>query len=105
MSIFDPDSWKKSGEAIQEAGRNFKSSASGRISGLQNTGADGGISILDGLIAGILPAVRDAVEGTLDGIKQGLQDEGAAAIATGDAYKAVEDAAEKIGNFMEGEYY
>lgn len=105
MTIFNSRSWKESGKAIQEAGRSFQSSASGRISGLQNTGADGGISILDGLISGVLPAVLEAVQDTLKGIEQGLSDEGDAAIATGEAYQAVEDAAEEIGDFMEGEYY
>ena len=104
MVIFTPDSWRKGGSAVEDAGTAFSTAVSGKLSGLSNTGADGGIAMIDGLIAGILPAVLEAVNGTVTGISTGLGSEGAALVATGDAYAEVEAAVAEIGNFMEGEY-
>lgn len=104
MVEFNPDSWRKAGKAVEDAGTTISSQVAPRLSGLQNTGADGGISMIDGLIAGVLPAVMEAVNATLTGISKGLAAEGEALIATGNAYAEVEAAAEEIGNFMEGEY-
>jgi len=88
----------------RDAGDDIATRVRSSLAGLQNTGAEGGIAMIDGLIAGVLPAVMEAVDATLEGISQGLRDEGEALIATGDAYAEVEDAATEIGNFMEGEY-
>lgn len=104
MVEFNPPSWRRAGVAVGQAGDDIASQVRSRVAGLQNTGADGGISMIDGLIAGVLPAVMEAVDETLAGISQGLSDEGEALIATGDAYAEVEDAATEIGQFMEGEY-
>lgn len=104
MVEFNPGSWRKAGGVVEDAGTSFASSMQSTLGGLQNTGADGGISMIDGLIAGVLPAVMEAVGSTVTGIAQGLAAEGAALVATGNAYAEVEAAAEEIGNFMEGEY-
>lgn len=104
MVEFNPPSWRKAGVAVSDAGDDISSRVRSRLSGLQNTGADGGISMIDGLIAGVLPAVMEAVDATLAGISTGLGQEGEALVATGDAYAEVEDAATEIGDFMEGEY-
>gem|GEM_PF-3350048 len=104
MVIFTPDSWRHAGQAVKEASDAFRSGVTGRLGGLANTGADGGMSMVDGLIAGILPAVMEAVDDTIDGISTNLAAEGEALIATGDAYAEVEDAATEIGSFMDGEY-
>ncbi|WP_296141347.1 hypothetical protein [uncultured Tessaracoccus sp.] len=105
MTIFTPSSWQKAGSAIRDAGTTFGDAVRGRVDSLENTGADGGIAMIDEIIAGVLPAVMEAVNETIDGIEQGLGSEGEAAVATGDAYEEVEDAAAEIGAFDEGEYY
>lgn len=101
--IFTPDSWRKAGAAVEEAGGDVTARIRNRLGSVSLTG-EGGLTLLDELVAGIVPAVMEAVEGALTDMSTGLRDEGDALIATGDAYAQVEEAATELGDFMEGEY-
>lgn len=100
--IFSPDSWRRAGGAVEEAGADVSTRIRSRLSGVQMTG-EGGLTLLDELVAGIVPAVMEAVDGALRDMSTGLADEGEGLIATGQAYAAVEEAAAELGGFMEGE--
>ncbi|AQP51712.1 hypothetical protein [Tessaracoccus flavescens] len=100
--IFTPDSWRKAGGAVEDAGGDVASRIRSRLGSVQLTG-EGGLTLLDELVAGIVPAVMEAVDGALADMSTGLGLEGDALIETGNAYAAVEEAATELGGFMEGE--
>lgn len=100
--IFSPESWRRAGGAVEDAGGDVASRIRGRLGSVQMTG-EGGITLLDELVAGIVPAVMEAVDGALADMSTGLAQEGEGLIETGNAYAAVEEAAAELGGFMEGE--
>ncbi len=89
--IFTPDSWRKAGGAVEDAGGDVASRIRSRLGSVQLTG-EGGLTLLDELVAGIVPAVMEAVDGALADMSTGLGLEGDALIETGNAYAAVEEA-------------
>ncbi len=104
MIEFTPSSWRKAGAAVSDAGTDFSSKMGSQLGSLSSTGADGGISMLDGLIAGVLPAVMDAVTATVDGLAGSMATEGEYLANIGDAYAEVEADAETLSGFMNEEY-
>lgn len=104
MIEFNPSSWRKAGAAVSDAGKEFSSTVGSQLGSLSTTGADGGISMIDGLIAGVLPAVMEAVSETVDGLAAGMATEGGFLVAVGDAYAEVELDAETLSGFINEEY-
>lgn len=100
--IFNPDSWRRAGEAVEDASGDVLSRLKGPLGSVQVTG-EGGLTLLDGLVAAIVPAVMEAVDDALGGMASGLKAEAGGLVDTGRAYATVEAEATEIGNFMEGE--
>ena len=89
---------------MSEAGTDFSSQMESQLGSLATTGAEGGISMIDGLIAGVLPAVMDAVTATVDGLAASMATEGEYMVNIGDAYAEVEADAETLSGFINEEY-
>ncbi|AQP47659.1 hypothetical protein BW730_09300 [Tessaracoccus aquimaris] len=97
--IFSPESWRSAGGAVDDAGGDVTSRLVSRLGSVQITGQEG-LTLLDELVAGIVPAVMDAVNGALADMSTGLRDEGAALVETGNAYAAIEEAAAEVAGHM-----
>lgn len=89
MAKIDIAAWLDAGKVMQTEAPRFAETARRELGGLRSTGGQGGIPGFDQMIAGVLPAVLDAVEPTITGISENLAAEGGSLIETGEAYKEI----------------
>lgn len=91
--IFNPDSWVKSGKAVDEAGRSFRSQASAVMdtnSDVTAIGCTNGGTLMDATLAMIVPPVMDAIRETIGAISSGMLVEAQGMSDTGNSYEATE---------------
>ena len=86
MARLDISAWLDAGKVLQTQASRFAEAARRELGGLESTGGDGGIPELDQMIAGVLPAVMEAVDPTVAGISENLAAEGGGLIETGESY-------------------
>ena len=98
------DAWLQAGLVVARTGEEFAAGIRENLAALANTGTDGRSGSVDALVAGILPAVMEAVEPTVDGIAAGLRKEGEGLTETGHEYAEVEDEANELGELQDGEF-
>lgn len=86
MARFDTSAWLDAGHILQREAARFADAARRELSELENTGGDGGVPGLDQMIAGVLPAVMEAIDPTVAGISENLAAEGGGLIETGESW-------------------
>lgn len=89
MAKVDPAAWRDAGEVFRSEATRFSTAARREFAPLATTAGVDGIPVLDEMIAGVLPAVMEAVNATVDGISANLAAEGTALVERGDALQEI----------------
>lgn len=89
MARVDPAAWRVAGEIFHTEAARFAAVARRDLGPLVTTGGADGVPVLDEMIAGVLPALLDAVNPTVDGISKGLTDEGTSLMERGETFQGM----------------
>lgn len=105
MMKFDPDSWSKAGADLSSTSSTFKSKAQAVMDQTSEVGrveCDKGMTLADGCLAGILPALNTALQEAITGMSDGLDGEGGSVVDTGTALAKLEQGNEDTARGARG---
>lgn len=102
---FDPDSWQKAGTDLTTTSSTFLKQAQSvmdQTSAVGRVECDKGMTLADGCLAGILPALNTALQEAITGMADGLDGEGGSVIDTGKALQRLEQGNEDTARGARG---
>lgn len=103
---FSPQSWDDGARRVAGSAEDFASTAQqvlGNCTDLGRLGCQNGGTLADAALCMVFPPLFNAVQETVNGISQGLQGEAGDMMATGAAYRMIEETNQQIASQIGGE--